>query len=55
MSEDVYHFEGGEDQEQNSKETSNIEHEDFSGYDCCAVCGNPSSKKCSRCKVVKYW
>jgi len=21
----------------------------------CAVCGNPCSQKCSRCKAIKYW
>lgn len=58
--EDVHHIEGGEDQEQNSivdisNETSKIQYEIFSGHDCCAVCGKPSSKKCSKCKAVKYW
>ncbi|KAK7256992.1 hypothetical protein RIF29_30646 [Crotalaria pallida] len=24
-------------------------------YDACAACGNASTKKCSRCKAIKYW
>lgn len=48
---DVYYIEGGENSVVESiKETAiGLQH---SG---CAVCGNPCSQKCSRCKAIKYW
>ncbi|KAG4399454.1 hypothetical protein GLYMA_08G234500v4 [Glycine max] len=42
----VYYIEGGENIVEISDETAL--------KDGCAVCGNPSSKVCSRCKAIKY-
>lgn len=61
---DVYYIEGGEEQKSveylySSNETAMRPwHGIFSGdtsSDRCAVCGNPCSKRCSRCKAIKYW
>lgn len=46
---DVYYVEGGENSAEVSDETA------LKCNDGCAVCGNPSSKVCSRCKAIKYW
>ncbi|KAG4947079.1 Nuclear-pore anchor [Glycine soja] len=45
---DVYYVEGGENSAEVSDETA------LKCNDGCAVCGNPSSKVCSRCKAIKY-
>ncbi|CAJ1978378.1 unnamed protein product [Sphenostylis stenocarpa] len=54
---DFYHIEGGENSvDELCDETSLIcRHGIVNGNEGCAVCGNPSSKVCSRCKAIKYW
>ncbi|KAL5061821.1 hypothetical protein RYX36_023558, partial [Vicia faba] len=47
---DVYYIEGGENRDELIKETARRKFQD----DGCAVCGNSCSKKCSRCKTIKY-
>lgn len=47
---DVYSIEGGENRDESIKETVRKFQDDG-----CAVCGNSCSKKCSRCKAIKYW
>ena len=49
---DVYYIEGGEKSEERSLMCGNGI---VNGNEGCAVCGNPSSKVCSRCKAIKYW
>ncbi|CAJ2657077.1 unnamed protein product [Trifolium pratense] len=55
---DVYYIEGGEDSDESNKEITRglIQHDGIfsNNSDSCAVCGNPCSKKCSRCKAIKY-
>ncbi|CAL5196524.1 unnamed protein product [Lathyrus oleraceus] len=46
---DVYSIEGGENRDESIKETVRKFQDDG-----CAVCGNSCSKKCSRCKAIKY-
>ncbi|KAL2327081.1 hypothetical protein Fmac_020508 [Flemingia macrophylla] len=52
---DVYYIEGGENSVEFSDETMMPRHSIVNGNNNdCAVCGNPSSKVCSRCKAIKY-
>ncbi|KAL9298175.1 hypothetical protein ACSQ67_024071 [Phaseolus vulgaris] len=48
---DVYYIEGGEKSDERSLMCGNGI---VNGNEGCAVCGNPSSKVCSRCKAIKY-
>jgi len=51
--EDVYCIEGGENSDERSLMCGN--NGIVNNNEGCAVCGNPSSKVCSRCKAIKYW
>ncbi|BAT89735.1 hypothetical protein LR48_Vigan08g065100 [Vigna angularis] len=48
---DVYYIDGGENSDERSLMCGNGI---VNGNEGCAVCGNPSSKVCSRCKAIKY-
>nr|KYP69020.1 E3 ubiquitin-protein ligase RGLG1 [Cajanus cajan] len=53
---DVYNIEGGENSfdHEFSDETAMPRHRTVNCNNGCAVCGNPTSKLCSRCKTIKY-
>jgi hypothetical protein len=37
------------------EEQANAEYKSMLATSVCTVCLNPSTKKCSRCKAVRYW